>query len=64
MCSLSQDGELLLHRTLQTTPETFVQASAPSREGLVVAVAGMFTWDWLAARCADEGLPFVLGHAP
>jgi len=22
-----------------------------------------FTWDWLADLCADEGIPFVLGHA-
>ena len=36
---------------------------APSRDGLVVAVACMCTWDWLADLCADEGLPFVLGHA-
>jgi transposase len=24
---------------------------------------GLFTWDWLAARCAQEGMPCVLGHA-
>ena len=36
---------------------------APSRDGLIVAVACMCTWDWLADLCADEGLPFVLGHA-
>ena len=23
----------------------------------------MFTWYWLADLCADEGIPFVLGHA-
>jgi hypothetical protein len=28
-----------------------------------VAVEGIFTWYWLAELCADEGLPFVLGHA-
>jgi transposase len=30
---------------------------------MVVAVACIFTWDWLADLCAQEGLPFVLGHA-
>jgi transposase len=30
---------------------------------MVVAVACIFTWDWLAALCAPEGIPFVLGHA-
>jgi hypothetical protein len=30
---------------------------------MVVAVAGIFTWDWLADLCAQEGLPCVLGPA-
>jgi transposase len=30
---------------------------------MVVAVACLFTWDWLAALCAHEGIPVVLGHA-
>jgi hypothetical protein len=36
---------------------------APFRTDLVVAVECMFTWDWLADRCAAEGIAFVLGHA-
>jgi transposase len=36
---------------------------APYRDGLVVAVECLFTWYWLAALCAAEGIPFVLGHA-
>ena len=28
-----------------------------------MAVAGLCTWSWLADLCADEGIPFVLGHA-
>jgi hypothetical protein len=23
----------------------------------------IFTWYWLADLCAEQGLPFVLGHA-
>jgi transposase len=30
---------------------------------MVVAVECLFTWYWLADLCAQEGLPFVLGHA-
>jgi hypothetical protein len=63
VCILNQAGETLLHRNMKTTPETFLHAIAPYREGLVVAVACMFTWYWLAALCAGEGIPFVLGHA-
>jgi transposase len=63
MCILSQGGESLLHRTMQTSPEMFLKAMAPYREDLVVAVACIFPWYWLAALCAQAHLPFVLGHA-
>jgi len=36
---------------------------APSRDDLVVAVACIFPWDWLADLGAREGMPCVLGHA-
>jgi transposase len=63
VCILSQDGEILLHRNMKTSPETFLKAIAPSREDLVVAVECIFTWYWLADLCAQEQIPFVLGHA-
>jgi transposase len=63
MCILSQDGEILLHRNMKTSPEMFLKAIAPYREDLVVCVECIFTWYWLADLCACEGIPFVLGHA-
>ena len=63
VCVLSQDGEIRLHRNRKAAPEPFLKAVAPSRDGLVVAVACLFTWYWLADLCAQEGMPFVLGHA-
>jgi transposase len=63
MCLLSQDGEIVLHRNMQTSPERFLKAIAPSREDLLVCVACIFTWYWLADLCARAGIPFVLGHA-
>ncbi len=63
VCILSQDGEVVLHRTMQAAPEPFLKAIAPYRDDIVVAVAYLFTWYWLADLCAQEGLPFVLGHA-
>ena len=63
VCILSQSGEVLVHRNMKTDPDTFLHVVAPYRQGLVVAVACMFTWYWLADLCADEGIPFVLGHA-
>ena len=37
VCILDQSGEILVHRNMQTTPEAFLQASAPYRQGIVVA---------------------------
>jgi Transposase len=63
VCILSHDGEILMHRNMKAAPEPFLKAIAPYREGLVVAVECIFTWYWLADRCAQEGIAFVLGHA-
>jgi transposase len=63
VCILSHDGELLLHRNMNAAPEPFLKAVAPYRDGLVVAVECIFTWYWLADLCAQQGIPFVLGHA-
>jgi transposase len=63
VCILDQRGEVLVHRNMKTEPDIFLKAIAPYRQGIVVAVECMFTWYWLADLCADEGIPFVLGHA-
>jgi hypothetical protein len=63
VCSVSHDGEIVLHRTMKAAPEPFLKAVAPYREGLVVAVECIFTWYGLADLCAHEGIPFVLGQA-
>ena len=63
VCIVNQDGEILVHRNMQAAPEPFLKAVAPSRDGLVVAVECIFPWYWLADRCTQEGIPFVLGHA-
>ena len=63
VCVLDAAGEIVLERNLATTPEAFLEAIAPYREGLVVACECLFTWYWLADLCAKEQIPFVLGHA-
>jgi len=62
-CIVNHDGAIMLHRHMKAAPELFLKAVAPYREGLVVAVAGLFTWYWLEELCAQEGISFVLGHA-
>jgi transposase len=63
VCILNQESEIILHRNMQASPETFLKAIAPYREEIVVAVECLFTWYWLADLCAQAGIPFVLGHA-
>src|ERR1700739_4658482 len=63
LCILNQDGEILVHRNMPAGPEPFLKAVAPYREDLVVCVECIFTWYWLADLCAEQGIPFVLGHA-
>ena len=62
-CILHHNGEILLHRNMNTSPDAFLKAIAPYRDALVVAVACIFTWYWLADLCAREGIPLVRGHA-
>lgn len=60
---LSQAGALLRHRTMQTRPARFLQALAPSRAELVVAVAWLLPWYGLADLGAREAKPVGVGHA-
>ena len=52
VCIVSQDGAILVPRNMPAAPEPFLQAIAPSRDGLVVAVECIVTWYGRAARCA------------
>jgi transposase len=63
VCILNQDGEIMLHRNMKTSPEAFLNAIAPYREDVVVAVECIVTWYWLADLCRREDIAFVLGHA-
>jgi hypothetical protein len=63
VCILHQDGEIMLHRNMQASPEPLLQALAPYREDVVIAVECVFPWYGRADLCAREGIPCVLGHA-
>lgn len=63
VCLLDQAGELVFHRNMSTRPASFLKTIAPYREGIAVAVECIFPWYWLADLCAQEKVPFILGHA-
>src|SRR5262245_51936375 len=60
---LDQGGQTVLATTLAASPHSFLQTVAPFRDGLAVACECMFAWYWLADLCAEQHIPFVLGHA-
>ena len=63
LCIVNQVGEILVHRHRPAAPEPLLKTIAPARADVGVGVEGLFTWDWLADLCAQEGIPVVLGHA-
>jgi hypothetical protein len=45
VCLVNREGEILVHRHMNAAPDSFLKAVAPYRDGLVVAVEGLCTWD-------------------
>jgi transposase len=63
VCILDHQGTVVLDRNLPCHFDTLLQAIAPFRDGIVLGVECMFGWYWLADRCAEHHIPFVVGHA-
>ena len=60
---LDAQGNSVLAKTIPASPQTFLQAIAPFKDGIVIGVECLFGWYWLADRCAEHAIPFVVGHA-
>jgi len=63
VCILDHQGNVVFDKNLPCHFETLLQAIAPFRAGIVIGVECMFGWYWLADRCAEHHIPFVVGHA-
>jgi transposase len=63
LCILNQEGGIVLQRNIRTHSEVFLKTIEKYREDILVAVECIFTWCWIADLCAQEHIPFVLGHA-
>src|SRR5262249_44913296 len=55
--------QVVYDRNLPATSQACLQAVAPFRDCLIVAVECLFCWYWLAELCAKEKIAFVLGQA-
>ena len=60
---LDHKGQTVFEQDLPADPKAFLTAIRPYRKDLVVGCECMFAWYWLADLCADENIPFALGHA-
>jgi hypothetical protein len=60
---LDHTGRTRFEQDLPASPQAFLDAIEPYRDGLVVGCECMFAWYWLADLCEREAIPFVLGHA-
>jgi len=63
VCILDHEGTVAFDRNLPCDFPTLLKALTPYRDGIVLGVECMFGWYWLADRCAEHGIPFVVGHA-
>jgi transposase len=63
VCILDRDGTIVHEARIAASPQAFLDAVAAYRDGLAVAAECMFAWYWLADLCAEQKIPFVLGHA-
>ena len=63
LCVLDAAGVVKLEVTLSTDREQLLAALSPFRDGLVIGCECLFAWYWLADLCAEQNIPFVLGHA-
>jgi transposase len=63
VCVVDQASRVQVHKNIEARPDHFLALVRPYRENLVIGAECMFAWYWLADLCAEEKIPFVLGHA-
>jgi transposase len=63
ICVMNKAGEIQVHRRLRNNDFAyFLRTVAPYRESLAICCEATFNWYWLADRCQEESLEFVLSH--
>ena len=63
-CVIDHSGKKHLHRNFKTRQaDKFFDELAPFGSDVVLGCESTFNWYWLADRCQEKQIPFVLGHA-
>jgi transposase len=63
VCVLDNGGAIVLQKQIPADKQMLLDALAPFRPDVAVAVECLFAWYWVADLCQAEQIPFVLGHA-
>lgn len=64
VCVMDRQGKKLVHTNVKNNDfEFFLKLVQPYRHDLTVCCECMFGWYWLADKCHEAGLTFVLAHA-
>jgi transposase len=63
LCVLNSQGVIVCEATLPSDADQLLATLAPYRDGVVIGCECLFAWYWLADLCAEQRIPFVLGHA-
>jgi transposase len=63
VCIMSNEGSVIFHKNMPSTPEHLQQVVSPYGTDIVIGVECIFTWYWIADFCEERSIPFVLGHA-
>lgn len=63
LCIQDREGEVLVHKNMETDDTPFLDAVEPYMDDIVVCAECTFSWYWLADLCYEMDIPFVLGHA-
>lgn len=63
VCIMDNQGSVVYHRNMPSTPECLQRAIDPYGTDIVIGVECIFTWYWIADFCSERSIPFALGHA-
>jgi transposase len=63
LCVLDSAGSVVQDVNLPCRPDAFLGAIAPFRQDVIVGCECQFGWYWLSDLCAQEQIPFLIGHA-
>ena len=63
ICIIDSMGNTMLHKNYDSSPDCLISAIGPFLPDIVIGVECVFSLYWISDFCADNNIPFILGHA-